>query len=144
MPIWIDIANLVVAKEALRTKYPGGFERFRSDLRFDPLNKADQEDDELVSFGALEVESVFGRLQALRTAGLRYDETQPAENDMVLVQRYGGATNRPTWLRINSFYVWHAACAPHLQELVTGIVKLDVDEFIARRERGEIPVGTIR
>ena len=51
---------------------------------------------------------------------------------------------RPGWLRINSLYVWHASCAPRLQELVAGIVKLDVDEFIARRELGEIPVGTIR
>lgn len=144
MPIWIDIANLVVTKEALQAKYPGGIEGFRSDLRFDPVNKAGQEDDELVSFGAMEIESLLGRLEALRSAGLCYEEAHASENDMVLVQRYGGASLRPGWLRINSLYVWHASCAPRLQELVAGIVKLDMDEFIARRERGEIPEGTIR
>ncbi|HNR55896.1 MAG TPA: hypothetical protein PKJ19_12065 [Flavobacteriales bacterium] len=92
MPIWIDIANLVVTKEALQAKYPGGIDGLRSDLRFDPVNKADQEDDELVSFGAMQVESLFGRLEALRSAGLRCDEALPAENDMFLVQRYGGAS----------------------------------------------------
>ena len=143
MPITIDLANLVITKTAVTNKYPGGIDAFRSDFGFDPIARADQEDNELLRIGAMELGGLWSRLVRLREAGLTYNEDDPAQNDMVLIARYGGPVNVPDWLRSNSFYAWHADCSPEKQAFVRNIVKLDVDEFLERQERGEIPVGPV-
>ncbi|MBL7945343.1 MAG: hypothetical protein JNN32_04720 [Flavobacteriales bacterium] len=143
MPIWIDLGNLVITRSAVTSKYPGGMHGFRTAMGFDPLGRAHQEDQELLSFGAMELEDLFGHLQHLRNAGLHYSDEHPEENDMVLIARYGGPVNLPRWLRYNSIYAWHMDCAAEKQALVRSIVKLDVQEFLARQERNEIPIGTI-
>lgn len=143
MPIWIDLADLVITKEAIATKYPGGTDRFRTDLDFDPARLSVQEDGELFCLGAMDLSQLTDQLNALRTAGLTYNDKDPTNDDMVLVARYGGPLSRPYWLRANGIYVWHMNCAPDVQDYVKRIVRLSVDEFIAKRERGEIPLKTI-
>jgi hypothetical protein len=143
MPIWIDLANLLITKEAIAAKYAGGIDRFRSDLGFDTVEHADQEDGQLFCIGAMEVDALWSRLVRLRDVGLRYSEEDPERNDMVLIARYGGPVNVPHWLRFNGIYAWHVDCPAEKQEFVRSIVKLDVGEFLARQERGEIPVGTV-
>ncbi len=143
MPITIDLANLVITKAAVTNKYPGGMAAFRADFRFDPIARADQEDNELLRIGAMELEALWSRMLRLREAGLTYSEDDPAQNDMVLIARYGGPVNMPDWLRTNSLYAWHASCDPEKQTFVRSVVKLDMDEFLARQQRGEIPVGPV-
>lgn len=143
MPIWIDLADLVITKEAIAAKYPGGTERFRSDFHFDQEHASLQEDGELFCVGAMDISQLAKELGALREAGLRYNVDDPVHDDMALVARYGGPLSRPAWLCANGIYVWHKACEPEVQEYVKRIVRLSVDEFIAKRERGEIPLKTI-
>lgn len=143
MPICIDLANLVITRSAVISKYPGGLIGFRNETGFDPQGKADQEDHELLCFGAMELDDLWGHVLHLRNAGLHYSEEHAEENDLVLIARYGGPVNVPLWLRYNGHYAWHKDCSAEKQELVRSIVKLDVQEFLARQERGEIPVGTI-
>ena len=143
MPISIDLFNLVIEKAAVQERYPGGQERFRTDIDFDPARWADQEDNELFSIGAMDAVVVMDHLRTLRNKGLRYDPDEPSTNDLVIISRYGGPGDRPLWLRCNSFYAWHATCDPALQDKAESIMKLSVEEFDRMQQSGELPVGTL-
>ncbi|MBL7953115.1 MAG: hypothetical protein JNM62_15505 [Flavobacteriales bacterium] len=142
MPVTIDLYNLVVLKAAVEERYPDGMERFRSDLDFDPMRWADQEDAQLLRIGAMDHGPVMEQLKELCDRGLRYDPDEPENNDMVIIARYGGPAERPAWLRLNSVYAWHADSDRAVREQVERITRLSVEEFIRLRELGEIPTGS--
>lgn len=142
MPVTIALYNLVVVKAAVEERYPGGSLRFRADFGFDATQERDQEDNELLRIAAMDPDDLMEPLELLRERGLRHDPDAPANDDMVIIARYGNSTERPVWLRWNALYAWHAECAPTVRELAERITTLTVDEFIDLRERGELPVGS--
>lgn len=142
MPVWIHLSNLIILKEAVATKYPGGLDAFRTDYRTADAENNNQEDGELFSLSAMD----GGHLQAdagrLIDMGFTFDEADDAGNELALLNRYGGVVARPAWLRTNALYAWHQDCPEPLQEKVRSISRMNMDTFIAKQESGEIPLGT--
>jgi len=141
MPVTIAHYTLLVVKAALELRYPGGLIQAKADLDFDPIRWADQEDAELLRLASDDRGPLTERLHALHTLGLRYDHHTPAENDLVIIARYGGPNEQPSWLRYNAIYAWHRDCAEPARSIAECIKTLIVDEFVQLREAGEIPVG---
>ena len=142
MPVWIHLSNLIILKEAVATKYPGGLDAFRTDFQTADAENHNQEDGELFSLSAMDgghLQSDAGRLIDM---GFTFDEVDDAGNELALLNRYGGVVARPAWLRTNALYAWHQDCPEPLQEKVRSISRMNMDTFIAKQESGEIPLGT--
>lgn len=143
MPLWIHLANLIITKQAVEAKYPGGVAAFRAEHGIGDEDTYDQEDGELFGLSAMNSSELQSRAGTLIDLGFTYSETDTAANEFALLTRYGGVVARPAWLQFNSMYAWHTSCPAALQAKAQQVMGMDVDDFISLRERGEWPSGAI-
>lgn len=144
MPIHIELANLVIAKEAVAAKYPGGIAGFRADHPWinDPETRH-QEDGELFAIAAMNEDELYDFSERLIQLGFRFNTEAPDQNEFVFVNRYGGAQQKPQWLRHNSMHAWHSDCPAALQEKAERLGKCSIGELVEMQDRGENVFGTL-
>jgi hypothetical protein len=141
MPIYLSLANLVVAKRTVARKYRGGVRQFREDYGIGSDN-LHQEDNEMFSLSAMNCNAFD--IPKLTDRGLHFDEKNSCSDDFVINARYGGCLWGVDWLVENGVYAWHQDCAREELKRVREVLSLSVAEVLALQKRGESPLGTIR
>ena len=142
MPIYIHLANMIVDKKIIDTKYYGGCNQFRIDWDID-AGIYNQEDDEL--FGVARMNADEFDIEKLIQGGLEYNEDTENSNDFVIITRYDGALWQTDWLDNNGIFAWHSNCiqeqkdrALHIGEVMT------MQEVIHLSEKGVNVFETIK
>lgn len=142
MPIYIHLANMIVDKKIIDTKYYGGCNQFRIDWDID-AGIYNQEDDEL--FGVARMNADEFDIEKLIQGGLEYNEDAENSNDFVIITRYDGALWQTDWLDNNGIFAWHSNCiqeqkdrALHIGEVMT------MQEVIHLSEKGVNVFETIK
>ena len=132
MPIYIHLANMIVDKKIIDTKYYGGCNQFRIDWDID-AGIYNQEDDEL--FGVARMNADEFDIEKLIQGGLEYNEDTENSNDFVIITRYDGALWQTDWLDNNGIFAWHSNCiqeqkdrALHIGEVMTMQEVIDLSE----------------
>ncbi len=132
MPIYIHLANMIVDKKIIDTKYYGGCNQFRIDWDID-AGIYNQEDDEL--FGVARMNADEFDIEKLIQGGLEYNEDAENSNDFVIITRYDGALWQTDWLDNNGIFAWHSNCiqeqkdrALHIGEVMTMQEVIDLSE----------------
>ena len=132
MPIYIHLANMIVDKKIIDTKYDGGCNQFRIDWDID-AGIYNQEDDEL--FGVARMNADEFDIEKLIQGGLEYNEDAENSNDFVIITRYDGALWQTDWLDNNGIFAWHSNCiqeqkdrALHIGEVMTMQEVIDLSE----------------
>ena len=132
MPIYIHLANMIVDKKIIDTKYYGGCNQFRIDWDID-AGIYNQEDDEL--FGVARMNADEFDIEKLIQGGLEYNEDAENSNDFVIITRYDGAHWQTDWLHYNGIFAWHSNCiqeqkdrALHIGEVMTMQEVIDLSE----------------
>ena len=132
MPIYIHLANMIVDKKIIDTKYYGGCNQFRIDWDID-AGIYNQEDDEL--FGVARMNADEFDIEKLIQGGLEYNEDAENSNDFVIITRYDGALWQTDWLDNNGIFAWHSNCiqeqkdrALHIGEVMTMQEVIDLGE----------------
>ena len=144
MPIYIELANLVIDKEAVAAKYPGGIDGFRADhLYINDPETPHQEDGELFAIAAMNEDELYDDSERLTQLGFRFNRDAPDQNEFAFVNRYGGAQHKPHWLRHNSLHAWHCNCPAPLQEKAERLGKSSIGELVEMQDRGENVFGTL-
>lgn len=140
MPIYVDLANLIVEKETIRRKYQGGIEQFRLDYSFgeESLN---QEDDFLFSLTTMNI-SEF-RIDELVAKGLHFDKATQSSTDFTLIQRYGDFLWKLEGLTHNNVFVWHVNTPAHQILRAKEIGNMLMDDLLKLLDAGENPLKTI-
>lgn len=140
MPIYIHLSNLIVDKQAVQSKYPGGVERFRMDFDI-AADNYHQEDATLFALATMNSDEFD--LGLLINKGLHFDEERGSSTDFVIINRYGGAEWPAAWLCDNSLFAWHVNAAPESISLAEELGNETMDNLSIRYERGEDPFATI-
>lgn len=143
MPIWIHLANLIVLKQAVEHKFPGGLEGFRAEYEIDDPENFQQEDGELFSISAMNASALQADAGRLIDLGFLFDERNDGPNELAILTRYGGVAARPAWLCFNSFYAWHNECSAASRVKVEAVQGMDRDAFEAQLASGELRTGAI-
>lgn len=142
MPVYIEPALLVIVKEAITSKYPGGSEAFRRRFSIGHPERAHQEDAELFAIAAMNMEDLFGLVHEMQSLGMMHD-VAPDRDECVLIERYGGQQTTPVWLRCTRMHAWHTHCAPELQTKALGLANARMMDLEAMQLRGENVFGTL-
>ena len=137
MPIYIELANLIIPKKTLEEKYSGGLEAFRNDLK----NSTIQEDDELLSLSKMNDDEFD--LEHLLSNGISYDEALSSSKDFVIVLRYGGALWPVDWLTENQVFAWHKSCSQQQVDKALDVSAMSYEEISVQIKRGENPLKAI-
>lgn len=143
MPTYIHLANLVVEKQAVVAKYPGGVVALRSRFAVDDPENYHQEDGELFSISAMNADELYDLVKELRDLDFVFNEENAERNEFVLLLRYGGPHLRPAWLRRNALHAWHSTCPAALQAKAERLGRTFMDELVAMQERGEQVFGML-
>ena len=134
MPIYINLANLIIDKNAIRNNYKGGLGEFRNKYSINGEN-LNQEDNELFSLAEMNIEDFD--IDELINNGLHYDEVLNFSNDFVLKARYSNYQWQVNWLQDNNVFAWHIHCKKKLIEKAIQIGNLTMDEIIIMFEKGK-------
>ena len=142
MPIHLDLANLVFDKKKLDQKYTGGCVQFRDDWNTIE-NELHQEDDELISIGAMNVDDF--EIDKLIERGLEFDPDSQWSNDFVAISRYGGEHWTTKWLKCNAVFAWHENCHPKQKDRAVEIgERMTMDHIQALLDQGINVFATIK
>lgn len=144
MPVHIELANLVIEKHVVAAKYPGGIDGFRAEFSIASPDIKHQEDGELFSIAAMNIEELYALAFRLKELGIAYD-AGASTDEFVLISRYGGphGQGRPDWLRCNSLHAWHTSCPTALKEKAERLGAMSVGDLFAMSQRGETVFGTL-
>jgi hypothetical protein len=141
VPVYINIANIVVEKATIEKKYQGGIKQFKIDYSFGE-GKLHQEDDELF---AIALQNIFeSDISDLVEKGLDFDAVNDWSNDFAILLMHGGDSWKVDWLEHNAVFAWHKKCDPKQIETAQEIGNMLMDDINAAFERGENPFKTIR
>lgn len=141
MPVFINIANIVVEKATIEKKYQGGIKQFKIDYSFG-AGKLHQEDDELF---AIAFQNIFDSdISELVEMGLEFDTVSNFSNDFAILFMHGGDSWKVDWLEHNAVFAWHKKCDPKQIERAQEIGNSLMDDINAAFECGENPFKTIR
>jgi hypothetical protein len=140
MPIYIHLSNLILDKQAVQARYPGGVEQFRIDFDIEADNYH-QEDERLFSLATMNSDELD--IDLLISKGLDFEEDKGSSSDFVILNRYGGAEWPVDWLTDNRLFAWHIDASPASIALAEQIGNESMDSIKVRYERGEDPFATI-
>ncbi|MCO4819437.1 MAG: hypothetical protein KC517_07415 [Bacteroidetes bacterium] len=142
MPIYIDLANMIVDKKIVDKKYDGGCVQFRIDWDID-TGEYNQEDDEL--FGVARMNADEFDIEKLIQGGLEYDEDTENSNDFVIITRYGGALWQTGWLNNNGVFAWHSNCIQEQKDRAIYVGEImTMQEVVDLGEKGVNVFQTIK
>ena len=127
MPIYIELANLIVDKESIKSKYIGGIEAFR-DYYIVNGGEKNQEDNKLFSISRMNPDEFD--LQHLIENGLSYVEVDRRSDDFVIVSRYGGCLWEVDWLCNNSVFAWHTDCEKQVVARLREISEMPANDIM--------------
>ena len=106
MPIYIELASLIVNKKAVESKYQGGIDQFRKDCTEESIKSSE----DIHLFGLARMNADEFDLDPLINGGLHWNKKTQTSNDFVLVNRYGGINWSTDWLEGDAIFVYHTSC----------------------------------
>lgn len=124
MPLYIHLANLVLQKSVIESKYKGGLSQFIKDSNWGKV-EYDSQDDELLLFASMNPDEFD--FEFLDKAG--FLETQ----DYFVITRYSSQENMPDWLQQNRVFIWHSNCSQNQIQLAKKYSETNVDEFFNKK-----------
>jgi hypothetical protein len=95
MAVLVEALSVVIRRDAIKRKYPGGWPAFVSAA---PRNKTFCADTELARVGFMHPDDVGAFVQALKTRGLQFLDEQERAVDVVVVDQREGPTTACPWL----------------------------------------------
>lgn len=140
MPIYVDLANLIIEKETVRKKYQGGIDQFRLDYTFGE-ESVNQEDELLFSLTCMNVNEF--RIDDLVVNGLHFDKASQSSSDFTIMTRYGDFMWKYEGLVHNHVFVWHVNTPIHQIERAKEIGNMLMDDLLKLMDAGENPLKTI-
>ncbi|MBK7964045.1 MAG: hypothetical protein IPK10_01130 [Bacteroidetes bacterium] len=140
MPIYVDLANLIIEKKTILEKYQGGMEQFRQDYNFGE-GSVNQEDDLLFSLAAMNVGDF--QVELLVAKGLHFDSAAQCSTDFVVIERYGDFNWKYDGLVHNNVFVWHINTPIPKIERAKEIGNMLMDDLLKLMDAGENPLKTI-
>jgi len=144
MPIYLHLANLIIDKNAVRNNYKGGIEQFKKKY-FLNVDNNDQEDNELFSLAAMNIDEFENELKELIKSGLHYNELLKSSNDFVLKPLYSNYLWNVNWLEDNNVFAWHIHCEKKLIDKAIQIGNLTMEEVNIMFDTGkQNPFETIK
>jgi hypothetical protein len=140
MPVYIELANLIVPKSTIEKKYTGGADQFRTDYSIDGDNRH-QEDDLLFSISRMNCDDYD--LKKLVEKGLDYDFKEGRSTDFTILARYGGVLWDMDWLEYNGMFAWHINTEEEKIDMARKRNELTMDKISEMFELGMNPFKTI-
>ena len=140
MPVYIELANLIVPKPVIEKKYAGGTDQFRMDYSIDGDNHH-QEDDLLFSISRMNCDDYD--LNKLVEKGLDYDFKEGRSTDFTILSRYGGVLWDMDWLEYNGMFAWHINTEEEKIDMARKRNELTMDKISEMFELGMNPFKTI-
>jgi len=140
MPVYIELANLIVPKPVIEKKYAGGADQFRTDYSIDGDNYH-QEDDLLFSISRMNCDDYD--LKKLVEKGLDYDFKEGRSTDFTILSRYGGVLWDMDWLEYNGMFAWHINTEEEKIDMARKRNELTMDKISEMFELGMNPFKTI-
>jgi len=140
MPVYIELANLIVPKPVIEKKYAGGADQFRTDYSIDGDNYH-QEDDLLFSISRMNCDDYD--LKKLVEKGLDYDFKEGRSTDFTILSRYGGVLWDMDWLEYNYMFAWHINTEEEKIDMARKRNELTMDKISEMFELGMNPFKTI-
>ena len=105
MPVYLHLDNLIIRKDAIAIRYPGGIDQFRLDYHIDEMETR-QEDDELFLIAQMNTDDFY--LDELVAKGLHYDSSNNFSSDFTLFGRHDAIFEwTADWLDHNGVFAWH-------------------------------------
>ena len=113
MSLDIHFWNIIVPKEILDSKYPGGSKQFKLNCP----NKMFQEDEFLSSYSFMNVNDVEFHVNKLTEMGLAYDEKNDSSEEFVVLamEANGGLWWKVDWIDYDTDYFWFKGKKPQIQ-----------------------------
>lgn len=142
MPLYSDLAILVIPKSILEEKYTGGLEKFREVYRIADENNHHQEDSELVGLVAMNPDEFD--IDRLVAAGLHFDEKSKTSRDFTVYVRYGDALWEIPTIENNALYIWHTDCDPELKAIAIKRGNMYMDEIARLIDNGVDVFNTLK
>lgn len=124
MPLYIHLANLVLQKSEIESKYKGGLSQFIKDSHWGKA-EYDSQDDELLLFASMNSDEFD--FEFLDKAG--FVEIQ----DYFVITRYSSQENLPDWLQQNGVFMWHCNCLQNQIQLAKKYSETNVDLFFEKK-----------
>ena len=140
MPVYIELANLIVPKPVIEKKYAGGADQFRKDYSIDGDNHH-QEDDLLFSISRMNCDDYD--LNKLVEKGLDYDFKEGRSTDFTILSRYGGVLWDMDWLEYNGMFAWHINTEEEKIDMARKRNELTMDKISEMFDLGMNPFKTI-
>lgn len=122
MPLYVNLANLIVQKQNIESKYPGGLSAFLKDSNWGNI-EFDSQDDELVLFAAMNPDE----FEFFENASFIKHE------DYFVLTRYASEEKLPDWLQQNAVFVWHSDCPPNQVKLVEKYSTVSAEVFFEKQ-----------
>lgn len=141
MPVYLNLANLIVLKSSVVKSYRGGLEQFRLDYHINSEN-LNQEDDLLFSITRMNVDEFD--LDSLVDNGLHYDDSNCRSMDFTIHGRLSGFVWEIDWLAENAVFAWHKEDNPDLIGKAILMGQITMDEVVKMQDAGLNPFDTIR
>ena len=142
MPVYLHLANLIIRKDAVAIRYPGGIDQFRIDYQMDEMETR-QEDDELFLIAQMNTDDFY--LDELIAKGLHYDSKSDFSNDFTLFGRYDADFEWKTdWLEHNGVFAWHVDAHPEVIARARCFDWISMDKIGEGFDCGENPFEPIR
>ena len=139
MPVYIELANLIVPKPVIEKKYAGGADQFRKDYSIGDNHH--QEDDLLFSISRMNCDDYD--LKKLVEKGLDYDFKEGRSTDFTILSRYGGVLWDMDWLEYNDMFAWHINTEEEKIDMARKRNELTMDKISEMFELGMNPFKTI-
>lgn len=140
MAIYLELANLIVNKDAIRNKYKGGIIAFRRKYLKDHKNR-NQEDHFLFSISRLNADEFD--IDDLVDNGLFYDSKLHRSDDFVILNRLQGLLWKVDWIDSNPVFAWHTNAGPKEKAEVDRISNMPFDKIIELNQQGQNLLSTI-
>lgn len=142
MPVYIHLANLILRKEAIAKRYPGGVSQFRIDFKIDEIETR-QEDDELFLIAQMNTDDFY--LDELVARGLHYDVQRNFSSDFTMLGRYDSNFEWETnWLEHNGVYAWHKDADTEVIARARCFDWISMNQIAEGFDGGENPFAVIR
>lgn len=140
MPIYIELANLIVPKSIVKSKYKGGVEKFIIDYSINGDNRH-QEDGLLFSISKMNCDEYH--IEELIVKGLDYNIESNTSNDFTIISRYEGCLWKVNWLEFNYMFAWHVNTQEDQINFAKKRNDLTMDKISELFELGLNPFNTI-
>lgn len=140
MPIYIELANLVIPKSTVTNKYVGGKDQFKSDYGIIEKSRH-QEDDLLFSISRMNCDEYD--IDKIVANGLDYDFEYKTSSDFTILSRYGGCLWKVDWLEFNDMFAWHINTEKEKIEFAKKRNELTMDKISEMFDVGLNPFKTI-